>query len=536
MSDFATLRASAFRGLTRAGTRWGVAPVLAAALLGGIGSQASAATPPVSVTGVGTTSPVLRQVGSTTWQTTVLVSDAASGCAQAAIVQYWLATTPYGVLNGAGVPGSPGTVAGTVPDGSGCEVTVSFSKLAQVPATAALVIDQPGASTSVTLTVSRDVTLASYLGFPAVAGGIAVGLYLLFLLLVTTCDWQGRKHHLVGRHLVDAAWWKHPVAGSGAWSAGDSWATNITTGLVVVSTFLAATTASSSLFPGVALDRFAIVNIVAGVFVVAAPVLFGILYAYFTGRAPGPSADSVVTVPPGQQVVLRVPSGATITPVTKTWVGGGPAGSPPSVDAGGSYQIAPGSVIAIQPAAPAPGASADRVKLIAFSGTSDIGVLAGATVHIGPEQAGLVDPGALPVLPVSISAADGAKITVTGTGDVHLPENALIKGPRRGDSRGAPAGGRWLLVPQGSSVIVGSLGIMIAANIFTMFGIGAELGIAFVLTGFSDATGGWCDGIYAGLAALVGFVLCYAISATQAMANPQPGSALSAQAGTSFTL
>ncbi|HEY1917833.1 MAG TPA: hypothetical protein VGH27_19860 [Streptosporangiaceae bacterium] len=77
---------------------------------------------------------------------------------------------------------------------------------------------------------------------------------------------------------------------------------------------------------------------------------------------------------------------------------------------------------------------------------------------------------------------------------------------------------------------------MVAVNILTMFGIGAEFGIAFVLADFSDATGGWGGGIVAAHAVLAVFVLIYAFSATKAMANPQPGSALSAQPGTSFTL
>jgi hypothetical protein len=172
------------------------------------------------------------------------------------------------------------------------------------------------------------------------------------------------------------------------------------------------------------------------------------------------------------------------------------------------------------------------VKIIAFSGTSDLGVLPGTTVHIGTERAYPVVAGDLPV---SISATGGAKITVTGTADVNLPAHAIISGPRRADNLQSRTD-RWLLLPQGSSVIVGRLGIMVAVNILTMFGIGAELGIAFVLAGFSSATGGWANGIYAGLAALAGLVLWYAISATRAMANPQPGSSLSAQAGTSFTL
>jgi hypothetical protein len=535
---------SAFRGLMPKGARWRAALVLAAILSGAIGGQAGAAPASAGVTGVGATSAVLRQAGST-WVTTVLVTGTGSGCTQAKAAGYWLATTPYGALGGPGLPGSKGTVTGTAPGGSAdaCEVTVTFSGLAHVPTTAALVIDQAGASSSVTLTVSRDVTLTSYLGVPAAAGGIAVLLYLLSLFFVKTYDWQDGTHRPLAagwrahlRHPFDPAWWKHSVPGSGAWTAGDSWATNISTGLVVVSTFLAATTASSSLFPGVALDRFAMANIVAGVFVVAAPVVFGILYAYLTGRDPGPSADSVVRVRPPGKVVLRMPSGGTLAPVVQTTVNGAPAGALPSVNAGSAYPVAPGSVISISPPAPAEGAAPDPVA-IAFSGTSDIGVLPGATVDIVPEP----DPfhaGSVPASdpPFSLSPAGGAKITVTGAGGVYLPQGSVVTGPRRRDGLPARAG-RWLLVPQGSTVIVGTLGVIVAANILTIFGIGAELGIAFVLARFSDAGSGWSGGgIYAGLAALAVVVLCYAVSATRAMANPQPGSALSAQAGTSFTL
>jgi hypothetical protein len=517
------------RGLTNGGARWVVAPMLAVltvAVLGGFSSAANAATPAVSVTGVGTTSPVLRQAGSG-WQTTVLVTDtgADTGCVQGTAVQYWLATRPYGVIMQQGVPGRPGTVAGTAPDANACEVTITFSNVAHVPTTAALIVDQSGASTAVTLTVSRDVTLGSYLLFPASAGGILVVIYLLSLLFLVTYDWQGNRYHLFRR-----AWWKQPIAGSGAWSSGDSWATNITTGLVVVTTFLAATTASSALFPGVALDRFAMVNIVAGVFVVAAPVVFGILYAFFTGRYPGPSADSSVRVPPEKRVILRVPSGAAVT--TMKTASSGLTGEAATENDAGPYQIPPGSVISIMTPTPTAG-----VKTIAFSGTSDIGVLPGATVGAGAEPPGKWAPADLPVLPaLPVSTRGGLKITVTGTADVYLPEKSVITGPRRKDGRPVSADGRWLLLPQGSTLIIGSLGVMIAANIFTLFGIGAELGIAFVLTDFSEATGGWSNFIYAGLAALTSLVFWYAVSATRAMARPQPGSSLSAEAGTSFTL
>jgi hypothetical protein len=244
-------------------------------------------------------------------------------------------------------------------------------------------------------------------------------------------------------------------------------------------------------------------------------------------------------VPPDTQVVLRVPSGATVTPVTRMTVSGNPGdGVPSPVDAGDSYPVAPGSLIAISPRTPAADDEGGGVPVIAFSGTSDIGVQPGATVDIVPEPTGLFDADAVvpAVPPFRLTTAGGAKITVTGSAGVRLPGQAVITGPRRRPGRAVLAGGRWLLIPQGSTVIVGSMGVMVAANILTMFGIGAELGIAFVLARFSDAAGGWADGIYAALAALGGFLLWYAISATRAMANPQPGSSLSAQAGTSFTL
>lgn len=91
-------------------------------------------------------------------------------------------------------------------------------------------------------------------------------------LLIPVYGWDGEKlpqfsYCRLGR----------PVLGSGAWALNDNWATNISAGLVVVGTVLATTSAANSLFPGVALDRFAIVNIVAAAIVAAAPVVFGIL-------------------------------------------------------------------------------------------------------------------------------------------------------------------------------------------------------------------------------------------------------------------
>jgi len=526
-----------------------------------------------------------------------------------------------------------------VSGGSSCELTLLFSNLSQVPSTAALVIDQPGASSSITLTVSRDVTLFSYLGWPAIGGGIAVLLFLLSLLLVKTWDWDGKEHKI-----TDRGWWGRPIVGSGAWTANDSWATNISTGLVVVGAVLTVATASSPLFPGVALDRFAIVNVVAGIFVVAAPVIFGICYSIFTQRNPGPTADSTVKLPRLRAATISVPSGATVTMAADATIQDSASiWTATTVRAGCTYQIPPGAEITVQPdiqgtartiakefagtdsmaaklavthalartaaqaivrlAAPtvaqddlpeggktleqavedgirtaieetitakaieeaiagpasfeeAPdGRTAKVIKTIAFSGTSDIGVLPGATMQIKAPAAMWTiqasdiveanDGGSSSlssqqrddvhvIFPVRIAGKGGAKITVTGTADISLPQNTVISGPRQQDHR--LRNSRWLLIPQGTNLIVANLGIMVVANIFTIFGIGAELGIAYVLTNFSEATGPWRAAIYCALAALAALVLGYAKTATRAMADPQPGSSISAQAGTSFTL
>jgi hypothetical protein len=156
------LRRSALQGLRLRGTPW-VAPILAPDLVGGMGGDAHAARVLMSVTGAATTGPVPRRIG-LTQETTVPVTVAASSCVQAAAVQYWLAARPYGVLGGAGDLLSRVSSAGTAPDGSACDVVVCFCKkdpvifctMAKVPATAAFVIDQSGASTSVMMTANRE--------------------------------------------------------------------------------------------------------------------------------------------------------------------------------------------------------------------------------------------------------------------------------------------------------------------------------------------------------------------------------------------
>jgi hypothetical protein len=669
---------------------------------------------------------------------------------------------------------------------------LTFTGLPQTPETATLVIDQAGMSSSIALTVSRDVSLAYYLGIPAATGIVMTFLLWLLSHLIKVYDWNGSNLRRFSRE-----WRQRPILGSGAWALNDSWATNISTGLVVVATVLTATAPTSSLFPGVALDRFAIVNIVAGAIVVAAPLVFGIRYAVFTARNPGPTADATVKLPRGKAGTIEVPSGASITMSGDATVGDN-AGNQATVRAGCTYQAPPGTRIDVQAGAqailqavlqdvvqavtlaamlaatePAVGRSQqvidaaiervtahepaqsiaqaaaraalqavtqadaqaaalavaqaagltvaqaagltvaqaagltvaqlatqtdmqaaqragvqtgaeaftllvnrdatrsvrrvrprqaaqalrravkwrmvkrkavqavepairDRVvgtavqsvaqavvvaaaqpvpqagiaeavqaaaravveaadaqasileavrqavqeaveqqavEAMAFPGTADIGVRPGSILKIQapvgtwtiqasdqlippppqeqpphppppppvwapwwwPPAPPTTTPGDVKIMyPASIKAPGGAKITVVGTADVTFPEHAVITAPRRAVYKLRQK--RRLLAPQGTNVLVANMGMLLLANILTMFGIGAELGIAGVLAYLSEATQLWRVVIFCGIAGLALLVFVYAKTAMRTMADPQPGSSISSQAGTSFTL
>jgi hypothetical protein len=560
-------------------------------------------------------------------------------------------------------------------------VLVVFAELGQVPEAATRVADRPETSSTVTLPVTRNVTLTDYLGIPAITGAVVATLSLLLSTLFVWWSDRKRKKTFPGWD-----WLQRPILGSGAWTVNDSWATNISTALVVVATVLVTTTATNSLFPGIALDRFAIVNIVAGFFVAAAPVVFGIYYSLFTARTPGLTAAATIRLPRRWPATITVPSGASITmaadatiqdssarwakvrggstyqipPGAKIWVLAGiqavaqacveevkseiadmlaRAGAPGAVlagtqtlelaieqavahavtqsntaDAGQSADAAVKQTVTavetgvrtavekvVKDAAAARGRPVPQVidgvdietiiqrlaqvvqgidqspvDTLTCSGSADIGVFPGSALQITAPtgtraiqwtiQASdvLEQPPPPPVLParpeplpgvqlvqvvpptppatpdavlaqlVLIDATGGAKVTVTGTADISLPKDAVISAPRQ-PCYTLPRE-RQLQVPQSTDVIVANFGMILTTNIFTMFGIGAELGIAGVLANFSNATGYWRFIIFVALAAVAILVILYAVTATRAMADPQPGSSISSQAGASFTL
>ena len=276
---------------------WGVTPVFVAALLGtAVGSHpvpfhdvadhsfvrvVSSSPSPV----LSTTTAVLRQVAPDEYQTTVLVDDVAGGCAagQPKKDDYSLETTgppktlpPTSLTSVTGPAGSPvsGAVATSAraisamspaqqtitaafpaaasgPPVVSCEVTLDFAGLPQVPESATLVLD---GSSSVQLTVSRDVTLFDYLAIPAIVGGsMALLLLILSILFVRGYDFPRR-----GRRWWRREFWNHPVSATAVWTLNDSWATNITSVAAAIGSIYGITTAANSIFPGVALDRFAI--------------------------------------------------------------------------------------------------------------------------------------------------------------------------------------------------------------------------------------------------------------------------------------
>jgi hypothetical protein len=239
---------------------------------------------------------------------------------------------------------------------------------------------------------------------------------------------------------------------------------------------------------------------------------------------------AVVTLPSGADLVL--PGGATVTAPDD-------AGQPAlQVKLGHTVHVPPHTQVSIQPGA-----------VMTIPGTSDVTVDAQSTLDIradaghlaiasddivGPKSGKAAD--ATRGYPVRMVAPGGAKLTVAGTGDVTLPAGTVSKALYRRDFPLRRE--RSLQVPQGASTtLFGNLRMILATAVITMFGIGAEIGIAAVLVyGLSEANEVWRS-VMLGVTGLVALlVLAYAVTAVRAIADPRPGSSISATSGTSFTL
>jgi hypothetical protein len=584
---------------------WGAAPLLAAVLLGG-GVHSN--TKPVTLAA----GPVV-QIGTGTWTTTVELNNNSPACPPKS--DFALETTsPSGLIPAthrtevqpAQTSAAKGTAAknGKVPAPPCDEVTLSFQAPPQMPGAAVLEFHAAGAApASMAASFSRPVSVGDYLAIPA-AAGLAMVLVLLGLALVFVriYDWDSKPipgaQRSDGRGFSprwpDGKYWQYIVAASGAWTASDSWATNIAPVIGILATAFSVTTAASALFPGVDLGRFELLNLAAITIITATPFAFSILYAKWTAKNPGLTTDSAIVPPvlladfaaagslPPAAVTVSTPVGATLTVPGGAAVGGvdekeeiawiTPRGEaaliievthmgavPKYLKDGATVQVPPRSMLDVIPGEcmALPGVAdlvvaGDSALRITFSDDALLALpadqLSGTTAAAksnGPDEApgagaGKGAQGGKPAdtplgSPVWVLAPGGAKVTVNGTANVVLPTGTNVTAPRREEYR--LEADRHVLVPQGSNTMVANMRLVIASALMTIFGIGIQVGIAGVLAfGYSDASpaGRWLALLVVVVVAV--FTLIYSTMAIRTLADPQPGSSLSAVSGTSFTL
>jgi hypothetical protein len=548
---------------------WGAAPLLAAVLLSGGHPGTRLAAPAVTPqpASIAATSADLTSAGNGRWQTTLLLNGAvALPCPRRS--GFSLETTAPDKV----IPADPGRPSHAR---TYCRrITLSFSGLNQIPASAVLVLRAPGAPVSaIPAGFIRPVSPGRYLLLPALAGLAMVVLLLVFaLMFVKVYDWGGDP---IPRPSLE--FWRYTVTASGTWTVGDSWATNIAPIIGILATAFGVTTAASSVFPGVSLVPFEVVNLAAVAIIAIVPFVFSILYARWTAENPGLTADSTI-VPPvvwkdfaltrafGSRAVkinapagavLTVPGGAAVARVISKeiiWASVGGAVTdvleithigeiPKHLKDGATLQLPPGSKIKAVPgeSITLPGASdllmaGDSALEITF-GAARLAIPADQFPDGKDKARGTTDatPGDTALAsPVWILAPCGAKLTVNGAANVVLPADTEITAPRR---RIPPLRtGRRLLIPQGSNTMVANMFLVIVSALMTIFGIGVQVGVAAVLAGYSDASPAGLGFVFALIAAVALFTLYYSTTAVRTLADPQPGSSLSAVSGTSFTL
>jgi hypothetical protein len=186
------------------------------------------------------TSPVLRQAGPR-WQTTVIVNYPGTSCPP--LSAYALEASPPQEVK---APSANLSHAGTNRLGA-CKVALTFGGLPQVPSSASLAVTVAGTTTTVPLTVVRQVSLLEYLWIPVFSGlGLVTLLWLSAVTFVRVYprdpDKHGQRRRI--RPFRPEIWpfrpdfWRYTITASGAWTVNDSWATNVTTVTAVIATAL----------------------------------------------------------------------------------------------------------------------------------------------------------------------------------------------------------------------------------------------------------------------------------------------------------
>jgi hypothetical protein len=243
----------------------------------------------------------------------------------------------------------------------------------------------------------------------------------------------------------------------------------------------------------------------------------------------------------GQAMRIDAPSGTTIEV---------PWGATVCGEAGGQFwaaRLRPDSKVQV----PAGSRVSVMARKVALPGGPGITVRGASVLRVdrpGPGTAMFTIPGSditsahddqggdrnLPY-PVWITPAAGAKVTANGVADVTVPAGLLVTAPYR---KSFPLSARrtHFRLPQGADSLAGTVVMVIAAALVTMFGIGMQIGIAATLVGLSQADVAGRVTLWLLLLIGTAFTLHYSVTSIGTLADPQPGSTLSATTSSSFTL
>jgi len=499
-------------------------------------------------------------------------------------------------------PCGAGAGSGAAPGGAVTEVDATFPALPDgtVPLSATLVVTPSAAALAagadpveVALTVRRDVSAAQYLWIPL---GCGVGLAVLLIVLTMLIGVPRPDGKTVHTHRVK--FWRMPLYASSAWTFGDSWVTNITALGTLIGTLLTATSGVASLLPGVDPPRFSLLLVMAGGFAVIAPVVFGLLNYRFGRQNPQgagivairlPRPDGDVTVGMNVGGSVAVPGGAeldgnrTLSPGTTLNIPVGTvvtvSGENAATDDGQILVLQSSNEIAIPPAlrvtltpavivpssavqAPPPAEDAQPAE---DTRPADLGLVSRLLALVWPDEdkpatdtawgaatdtAAPPPPG--PATVSSLTAPEGATLTFVGRASVTLPAGATVGAvgetvrPAADENPAAPppdphsiglSEPQTFILPSAGEV-VSQMRSMLLASCFTMFGIGANLGIVGWVIGYDlSAAAPWVHITVLTVAALAALIIAlYGVFAIRALADSRDGSVLSGRRGAAFML
>ena len=492
--------------------------------------------------------------------------------------------------------GSTTAPCGASQNGAVTKVEATFPALPNgaVPENATLVVTPSAADLSagadpveVALTVRRDVSAMQYLWIPL---GCGVGLALL-LIVLTMLIGVPRPDGTTA-HAHPTGFWRMPLYAASAWTFSDSWVTNITAVGTLIGTVLTASSSVASLLPGVDAPRFSLLLVLAGGFAVIAPVIFGLLNYRFGRQDPQaagivairlPEQDGDVKVRMNVGGSVAVPGGAaldgdrTLSPGTTLDI---PVGTVVTVSGTDDDEIlvlkasneivvppalrvtltpaviVPSSAVqaagaATQPAAaPRPADSGWAGRLIAFVRPDDQKAATDTATRTAAQTAAQPPPALATV--TSLTMTEGATLTFVGRAEVTLPAGSTVgavgetaapvsdanpAGPPPDPHSVALSDPRTIILPSAGEV-VSQMSSMLLASCFTMFGIGANLGIVGWVIGYDlSAAPLWAHISVVTLSALAAVIIAfYGVAAIRALADTRDGSVLSGRRGAAFIL